>query len=160
MPWKEGNRPPPTQIQTYCTARLVVPKSSSSSAEFLFVRCCLVDGRHQTTKGIWISKAVGIEPFTVVLDLEGTDGRERGQVKLYLQKCSRAEFYFFFVPFYPFFLFPCAIDGVDVRYSIACSCVPCTLPADGSPNFKQLDSYVVLLAFNLRRKWLRLVVTS
>ena len=36
--------------------------------------------RSQTTKGIWIAKAVGIEPFTVVMDLEGTDGRERGEV--------------------------------------------------------------------------------
>lgn len=35
-------------------------------------------GRSQTTKGIWIAKAVGIEPCTVVMDLEGTDGRERG----------------------------------------------------------------------------------
>ncbi|KAL3520395.1 hypothetical protein ACH5RR_018544 [Cinchona calisaya] len=36
-------------------------------------------GRSQTTKGIWIAKGVGIEPFTVVMDLEGTDGRERGE---------------------------------------------------------------------------------
>lgn len=36
--------------------------------------------RSQTTKGIWIAKGVGIEPFTVVMDLEGTDGRERGEV--------------------------------------------------------------------------------
>lgn len=36
--------------------------------------------RNQTTKGIWIAKAVGIEPYTVVMDLEGTDGRERGEV--------------------------------------------------------------------------------
>ncbi|TVU11064.1 hypothetical protein EJB05_44626 [Eragrostis curvula] len=32
---------------------------------------------HQTTKGIWIAKAVRIESFTVVLDMEGTNGRER-----------------------------------------------------------------------------------
>ena len=36
--------------------------------------------RAQTTKGIWIAKCVGIEPFTIVMDLEGTDGRERGEV--------------------------------------------------------------------------------
>ncbi|XP_070050191.1 protein ROOT HAIR DEFECTIVE 3-like isoform X2 [Nicotiana tomentosiformis] len=36
-------------------------------------------GRSQTTKGIWIAKAVGIEPLTIVMDLEGTDGRERGE---------------------------------------------------------------------------------
>lgn len=45
-------------------------------------------GRHQTTKGIWIAKAAGIEPFTVVLDLEGTDGRERGQDDTAFEKQS------------------------------------------------------------------------
>ncbi|KAL6654029.1 hypothetical protein ACP70R_007494 [Stipagrostis hirtigluma subsp. patula] len=45
-------------------------------------------GRSQTTKGIWIAKAVGIEPFTVVLDLEGTDGRERGQDDTTFEKQS------------------------------------------------------------------------
>ncbi|XP_062197057.1 protein ROOT HAIR DEFECTIVE 3 homolog 2-like [Phragmites australis] len=45
-------------------------------------------GRNQTTKGIWIAKAVGIEPFTVVLDLEGTDGRERGQDDTTFEKQS------------------------------------------------------------------------
>jgi len=38
--------------------------------------CC----RSQTTKGIWIAKCVGIEPATIAMDLEGTDGRERGEV--------------------------------------------------------------------------------
>ncbi|XP_020575256.1 protein ROOT HAIR DEFECTIVE 3-like [Phalaenopsis equestris] len=33
-------------------------------------------GRSQTTKGIWIAKSLSIEPCTIVLDLEGTDGRE------------------------------------------------------------------------------------
>ncbi|KAL1538432.1 protein ROOT HAIR DEFECTIVE 3 2-like [Salvia divinorum] len=36
-------------------------------------------GRRKTTKGIWIAKAPEMEPLTVVLDLEGTDGRERGE---------------------------------------------------------------------------------
>jgi len=36
--------------------------------------------RSQTTKGIWMAKCVGIEPCTLVMDLEGTDGRERGEV--------------------------------------------------------------------------------
>ncbi|XP_048139463.1 protein ROOT HAIR DEFECTIVE 3-like isoform X2 [Rhodamnia argentea] len=35
-------------------------------------------GRSQTTKGIWLAKGAGIEPCTLVMDLEGTDGRERG----------------------------------------------------------------------------------
>lgn len=36
-------------------------------------------GRSQTTKGIWMAKCVGIDPCTLVMDLEGTDGRERGE---------------------------------------------------------------------------------
>jgi hypothetical protein len=40
--------------------------------------------RNQTTKGMWVAKAVGMEPFTVVMDLEGTDGRERGEVNDFL----------------------------------------------------------------------------
>ena len=33
-----------------------------------------------TTKGIWLGKAKNIEPCTLVMDMEGTDGRERGEV--------------------------------------------------------------------------------
>ena len=36
--------------------------------------------RSQTTKGIWLARCAGIEPCTLVMDLEGTDGRERGEV--------------------------------------------------------------------------------
>ena len=39
-----------------------------------------ITGRQQTTKGIWVSKATRVhEPLTLVLDLEGSDGRERGE---------------------------------------------------------------------------------
>lgn len=41
---------------------------------------CMCLFRSQTTKGIWMAKCVGIDPFTLVMDLEGTDGRERGEV--------------------------------------------------------------------------------
>lgn len=37
--------------------------------------------RSQTTKGIWLARCAGIEPCTLVMDLEGTDGRERGEVR-------------------------------------------------------------------------------
>ncbi|KAJ6375225.1 hypothetical protein OIU77_000242 [Salix suchowensis] len=37
------------------------------------------DGRTQTTQGIWIAKSIGIEPFTIAIDVEGSDSRERGQ---------------------------------------------------------------------------------
>ncbi|GLU14081.1 hypothetical protein SLE2022_306720 [Rubroshorea leprosula] len=45
-------------------------------------------GRSQTTKGIWMAKCVGIEPFTVAMDLEGTDGRERGEDDTTFEKQS------------------------------------------------------------------------
>ncbi|KAL9248862.1 ROOT HAIR DEFECTIVE 3-like protein [Drosera capensis] len=37
------------------------------------------EGRQQTTQGIWLGIGVGCEPLMVVLDLEGSDGSERGQ---------------------------------------------------------------------------------
>ncbi|KAL5096389.1 hypothetical protein RYX36_000716 [Vicia faba] len=36
-------------------------------------------GRSQTTKGIWMARCAGIDPCTLVMDLEGTDGREHGE---------------------------------------------------------------------------------
>ncbi|KAJ0081002.1 hypothetical protein Patl1_11822 [Pistacia atlantica] len=45
-------------------------------------------GRSQTTKGIWLAKCVGIEPFTIAMDLEGTDGRERGEDDTAFEKQS------------------------------------------------------------------------
>ncbi|XP_043807746.1 protein ROOT HAIR DEFECTIVE 3 homolog 2 isoform X3 [Manihot esculenta] len=45
-------------------------------------------GRSQTTKGIWIARCVGIEPFTIAMDLEGTDGRERGEDDTAFEKQS------------------------------------------------------------------------
>ncbi|XP_077227328.1 protein ROOT HAIR DEFECTIVE 3-like [Tasmannia lanceolata] len=44
--------------------------------------------RSQTTKGIWIAKCVGIEPCTIAMDLEGTDGRERGEDDTTFEKQS------------------------------------------------------------------------
>ncbi|KAG9141472.1 hypothetical protein Leryth_001904 [Lithospermum erythrorhizon] len=45
-------------------------------------------GRSQTTKGIWMANCVGIEPCTLVMDLEGTDGRERGEDDTAFEKQS------------------------------------------------------------------------
>ncbi|KAL0397002.1 UNVERIFIED_CONTAM: protein ROOT HAIR defective [Sesamum calycinum] len=42
----------------------------------------------QTTKGIWMAHCVGIEPCTLVMDLEGTDGRERGEDDTAFEKQS------------------------------------------------------------------------
>ncbi|KAL0533181.1 hypothetical protein IC582_030396 [Cucumis melo] len=35
--------------------------------------------RSQKTKGIWLARCADIEPCTLMMDLEGTDGRERGE---------------------------------------------------------------------------------
>ena len=52
---------------------------------------CFLQYRTQTTKGIWMEREGGIEPCTLVMDLEGTDGRERGEVMLFLH--SKNKFY-------------------------------------------------------------------
>ncbi|KAG5537880.1 hypothetical protein RHGRI_025094 [Rhododendron griersonianum] len=44
--------------------------------------------RSQTTKGIWMAHCAGIEPCTLVMDLEGTDGRERGEDDTAFEKQS------------------------------------------------------------------------
>ncbi|KAL6972721.1 hypothetical protein U1Q18_026894 [Sarracenia purpurea var. burkii] len=44
--------------------------------------------RSQTTKGIWLARCPGIEPCTLVMDLEGTDGRERGEDDTAFEKQS------------------------------------------------------------------------
>ncbi|XP_011007686.1 PREDICTED: LOW QUALITY PROTEIN: protein ROOT HAIR DEFECTIVE 3-like [Populus euphratica] len=45
-------------------------------------------GRSQTTRGIWLARCAGIEPCTLVMDLEGTDGRERGEDDTAFEKQS------------------------------------------------------------------------
>ncbi|XAR49943.1 hypothetical protein NMG60_11004129 [Bertholletia excelsa] len=45
-------------------------------------------GRSQTTKGIWLARCAGIEPCTLIMDLEGTDGRERGEDDTAFEKQS------------------------------------------------------------------------
>ncbi|KAG6754339.1 hypothetical protein POTOM_042371 [Populus tomentosa] len=37
------------------------------------------EGRRQTTQGIWMGKGIGIEPFTIAMDVEGSDSGERAQ---------------------------------------------------------------------------------
>ncbi|KAF7814143.1 protein ROOT HAIR DEFECTIVE 3-like protein 1-like [Senna tora] len=48
----------------------------------------LKEGMSQTTKGIWMARCAGIEPCTIVMDLEGTDGRERGEDDTAFEKQS------------------------------------------------------------------------
>ncbi|BAT14611.1 Os11g0582300 [Oryza sativa Japonica Group] len=79
---------------SYAVVSIVGPQGSGKSTLLnqlfgtSFTEMDALKGRSQTTKGIWIAKAVGIEPFTVVMDLEGTDGRERGEDDTAFEKQS------------------------------------------------------------------------
>ncbi|XVF83676.1 hypothetical protein PTKIN_Ptkin16aG0509600 [Pterospermum kingtungense] len=46
------------------------------------------EGRNQTTQGIWMAKCAGVEPFIVAIDLEGSDGSERGEDDTAFEKQS------------------------------------------------------------------------
>ncbi|XLQ99029.1 hypothetical protein S83_065228, partial [Arachis hypogaea] len=68
--------------QSYAVVSIMGPQSSGKSTllnhlfDTDFKEMNAKDGRSQTTKGIWISRSARIEPCTLVLDLEGTDGKE------------------------------------------------------------------------------------
>ncbi|KAI4354134.1 hypothetical protein L6164_003028 [Bauhinia variegata] len=46
------------------------------------------NGRSQTTKGIWLARSPDIKPLTLVMDMEGTDGSERGEDEIAFEKQS------------------------------------------------------------------------
>ncbi|KAJ0981662.1 hypothetical protein J5N97_009917 [Dioscorea zingiberensis] len=79
---------------SYAVVSIMGPQSSGKSTllnhlfKTNFREMDAIKGRSQTTKGIWIAKCVGIEPFTIVMDLEGTDGRERGEDDTTFEKQS------------------------------------------------------------------------
>ncbi|PPR92756.1 hypothetical protein GOBAR_AA27912 [Gossypium barbadense] len=68
---------------SYAVVSIMGPQSSVASKT---TNGILV--RSQTTKGIWIAKCAGLEPCTLVMDLEGTDGRERGEDDTAFEKQS------------------------------------------------------------------------
>ncbi|KAL1293130.1 hypothetical protein AAHE18_19G049900 [Arachis hypogaea] len=71
--------------QSYAVVSIIGPQSSGKSTLLNHLFCTNFQemnadaGRNQTTKGIWIARCAGIEPCTLVLDVEGTDGKERGE---------------------------------------------------------------------------------
>uniref|UniRef100_A0A6V7QU24 GB1/RHD3-type G domain-containing protein n=1 Tax=Ananas comosus var. bracteatus TaxID=296719 RepID=A0A6V7QU24_ANACO len=80
---------------SYAVVSIMGPQSSAGKSTLLnhlfktkFTEMDAFKGRSQTTKGIWMAKAVGIEPCTIVMDLEGTDGRERGEDDTTFEKQS------------------------------------------------------------------------
>ncbi|XP_057754939.1 protein ROOT HAIR DEFECTIVE 3 homolog 2-like [Arachis stenosperma] len=79
---------------SYAVVAIMGPQSSGKSTlmnhlfHTSFREMDAFKGRSQTTKGIWIAKCVGIEPCTIAMDLEGTDGRERGEDDTAFEKQS------------------------------------------------------------------------
>ncbi|CAL9193773.1 unnamed protein product [Musa hybrid cultivar] len=80
---------------SYAVVSIMGPQSSAGKSTLLnrlfqtdFREMDALRGRSQTTKGIWLAKCVGIDPCTVVMDLEGTDGRERGEDDTAFEKQS------------------------------------------------------------------------
>ncbi|XP_039019731.1 protein ROOT HAIR DEFECTIVE 3-like [Hibiscus syriacus] len=79
---------------SYAVVSIMGPQSSGKSTllnNLFFTNFREMDafkGRSQTTKGIWMAKCNGIEPCTLVMDLEGTDGRERGEDDTAFEKQS------------------------------------------------------------------------
>ncbi|XP_040375644.1 protein ROOT HAIR DEFECTIVE 3 isoform X2 [Rosa chinensis] len=70
---------------SYAVVSIMGPQSSGKSTllnhlfHTKFREMNAAAGRSQTTQGIWLAECVEIKPFTIVMDLEGNDGKERGQ---------------------------------------------------------------------------------
>ncbi|KAI3761637.1 hypothetical protein L1987_52058 [Smallanthus sonchifolius] len=79
---------------SYAVVAIMGPQSSGKSTllnhlfHTNFKEMDAYRGRSQTTKGIWMARCAGIEPCTIVMDLEGTDGRERGEDDTAFEKQS------------------------------------------------------------------------
>ncbi|XP_016648191.1 PREDICTED: protein ROOT HAIR DEFECTIVE 3 homolog 2-like [Prunus mume] len=79
---------------SYAVVAIMGPQSSGKSTlmnhlfHTNFREMDAYQGRNQTTKGVWLAKCVGIQPFTIAMDLEGTDGSERGQDDIAFEKQS------------------------------------------------------------------------
>ncbi|XP_022142481.1 protein ROOT HAIR DEFECTIVE 3 homolog 2 [Momordica charantia] len=79
---------------SYAVVAVMGPQSSGKSTllnhlfHTNFTEMDAYKGRVQTTKGIWVAKCIGIEPCTIAMDLEGTDGRERGEDDTTFEKQS------------------------------------------------------------------------
>ncbi|KAL6200121.1 hypothetical protein ACLB2K_029903 [Fragaria x ananassa] len=81
-------------VSSYVVVAIMGPQSSGKSTllnnlfQTKFREMDAEIGRSQTTQGIWMAKCVDIDPFTIAMDLEGSDGRERGQDDTAFEKQS------------------------------------------------------------------------
>ncbi|XP_042413216.1 protein ROOT HAIR DEFECTIVE 3-like [Zingiber officinale] len=79
---------------SYAVVSIMGPQSSGKSTllnhlfDTNFREMDAFRGRSQTTKGIWLANCVGIEPCTIAMGLDGTDGRERGEDDTAFEKQS------------------------------------------------------------------------
>ncbi|PQP96840.1 protein ROOT HAIR DEFECTIVE 3 homolog 2-like [Prunus yedoensis var. nudiflora] len=79
---------------SYAVVAIMGPQSSGKSTlmnhlfHTNFREMDAYQGRNQTTRGVWLAKCVGIQPCTIAMDLEGTDGSERGQDDTAFEKQS------------------------------------------------------------------------
>jgi hypothetical protein len=83
---------------SYAVVAIVGPQSSGKSTllnhlfNTKFSEMDALRGRDQTTKGVWLQRCQEelnvVTPCTLVMDLEGTDGRERGEDDTAFQKQS------------------------------------------------------------------------
>jgi len=79
---------------SYAEVAIMGPQSSGKSTllnhlfHTNFVEMDAFRGRSQTTQGVWLARGEGISPCTLVMDLEGTDGRERGEDDTAFEKQS------------------------------------------------------------------------
>lgn len=79
---------------SYAVVAIMGPQSSGKSTllnHLFHTRFAEMDafkGRNQTTKGVWLQTGEGLDPCTLVMDLEGTDGRERGEDDTAFEKQS------------------------------------------------------------------------
>ncbi|XP_019198340.1 PREDICTED: protein ROOT HAIR DEFECTIVE 3 homolog 1-like isoform X1 [Ipomoea nil] len=79
---------------SYVVVSILGPQSSGKSTllnhlfRTNFIEMDAYHGRLKTTNGVWIAKCDGIEPCTLVMDIEGTDGKERGEDDTTFEKQS------------------------------------------------------------------------
>ncbi|KAG5561396.1 hypothetical protein RHGRI_004430 [Rhododendron griersonianum] len=78
----------------YVVVSIMGPQSSGminyspSVIKWVFLRSCILTFGSKTTQGIWLARCVGIEPYTLVMDVEGSDGGERGEDDTAFEKRS------------------------------------------------------------------------
>ncbi|RYR63106.1 hypothetical protein Ahy_A04g020901 isoform B [Arachis hypogaea] len=80
--------PSSSTVTAASTSPASITSSGTSSLQLADFPMPLLQSWVLRVAGIWIAKCVGIEPCTIAMDLEGTDGRERGEDDTAFEKQS------------------------------------------------------------------------